>query len=220
MGVPNQFVSKTIIESVKVNQNFAVACFSGEIRMYGSDTAPLGWLLCDGMSYLRADYADLFVIIGTKFGSVDGTHFNVPNMKGRVAVGQDLADATFQNIGNSGGAKIHTLSTSELPSHYHNVDPPNTWTSWADLQGDFSFHGSGSATALQGVGGVVSAGVLRTKYHSNSSSSGANSYDGAHVNVSHNHTLDVGAFNSGSEGGGGSHNNLQPYLVLNYIIKT
>jgi len=220
MGVPNQFVQKTIIESAKVNQNFAVACFSGEVRMYTSDSIPNGWVLCDGSSYLRSEYPDLFAVIGLSFGSADGSHFNVPNLKGRVAVGKDSADATFQSIGSSGGAKTHTLSTSELPVHYHNVDPPNTWTSWADLQGDMSFHGSGSGTALQGVGGVVSAGVLRTKYHSNSTTSGANSYDGAHINVSHNHTLDVGAFNSGSEGGGGSHNNLQPYLVLNYIIKT
>ena len=40
--------------------------------------APVGYLLCDGDSYLRADYPDLFAVIGTKFGADDGDHFNVP----------------------------------------------------------------------------------------------------------------------------------------------
>jgi microcystin-dependent protein len=55
---------------------------AGDIRMHGGATAPAGWLLCDGTSYLRADYPDLFAEIDTTFGNVDGTHFNVPNFQG------------------------------------------------------------------------------------------------------------------------------------------
>lgn len=207
MGVPNQFIAKTVIESARVNQNFAVACFSGEVRMYGSDVAPSGWLLCDGASYLRLEYPDLFAVIGVSFGSADGSHFNVPNINGRVVVGKDSSDATFQNIGNSGGSKTHTLTTAEIPSHYHSVDPPNTisgghtadhshWYHLGDPNKASSTDNTG--TAFGNAWGQNTAGASN----------------------SHQHWLDIGIFNSGNTGSGGAHNNLQPYLVLNYIIKT
>lgn len=52
----------------------------GGIILYGAASAPTGWLLCNGASLLRASYAALFAVIGTTFGSVDGTHFNVPDL--------------------------------------------------------------------------------------------------------------------------------------------
>lgn len=51
----------------------------GTILPYGGDTAPTGYLLCDGAAISRTDYADLFAVIGTSFGTGDGTTtFNVP----------------------------------------------------------------------------------------------------------------------------------------------
>ena len=51
----------------------------GEIIDSGSDTAPLGYLPCDGRSLLRSEYPELFKAIGTKYGAVDAQHFNLPN---------------------------------------------------------------------------------------------------------------------------------------------
>ena len=55
---------------------------SGMMAAYGGSTAPSGWLLCQGQSLKRTDYSSLFAAIGTTYGSVDGTHFTLPDMRG------------------------------------------------------------------------------------------------------------------------------------------
>jgi microcystin-dependent protein len=52
-----------------------------------------GWLICDGTSYLRTDYPLLFRVIGARYGSADGTHFNVPDLRGRHVLGVDSGHA-------------------------------------------------------------------------------------------------------------------------------
>ena len=61
---------------------------AGMIMPHASAILPDGWLWCDNTSYLRAGtYADLFARIGTTFGAVDGTHFNVPDSRGIALMG-------------------------------------------------------------------------------------------------------------------------------------
>lgn len=60
----------------------------GEVTMYAGSVAPAGSLLCDGTAYSRTIYAALFAAIGTTFGTGDGsTTFNVPDLRGRMAIG-------------------------------------------------------------------------------------------------------------------------------------
>lgn len=88
----------------------------GAIVPYGSATAPTNWLVCDGSAVSRTTYAELFAVIGTSFGSGDGsTTFNLPNLKGRVAVGQDTNDTDFDTIGETAGWKDITLGEGNLP---------------------------------------------------------------------------------------------------------
>ena len=95
----------------------------GSIVPYGTTTAPTNWLVCDGSAVSRTTYANLFAVIGTSFGSGDGsTTFNLPNLKGRVAVGQDTSDTSFDTMGETGGEKTHTLTIDEMPSHKHTVN--------------------------------------------------------------------------------------------------
>lgn len=89
------------IKSV-VNENTPV----GSILLYSGSTAPNGWLICDGSAVSRTTYADLFTIIGTTFGSGDGsTTFNLPNLKGKIPVGYDSTQTEFDTLGETGGNK-------------------------------------------------------------------------------------------------------------------
>lgn len=80
----------------------------------GTSTAPANWLYCDGSSLLRTDYPALFTVLGTSFGAVDGTHFSLPDLRGRFPVGRD-GSAEFPANGQTGGSKAahsHTLSAN------------------------------------------------------------------------------------------------------------
>jgi len=92
----------------------------GVILPFGGDVLPDGALWCDGASYLRDDYLPLFYVIGTTFGAVDGTHFNVPDMRRNVPIGAAPSGAAPNyTIGDQVGEADHTLIVSEMPSHSH-----------------------------------------------------------------------------------------------------
>jgi len=84
----------------------------GMISPYGGNTAPAGYLMCDGSNQSRTTYADLFSIIGTTFGNGDGNNtFNLPNLKQRFPLGK--ADSgTGSTLGATGGAIDHNHSMS------------------------------------------------------------------------------------------------------------
>lgn len=183
----------------------------GILQPFAGSTIPAGWLLCDGSAISRADYPALFATIGTTYGAGNGsTTFNLPNAKGRTLVGRDPAQPEFDTLGETGGAKTHTLTTAEMPAHDH-AGTTNTDTSSASL----TMHGAGSATVLSGGSGRASLGTARSSYRSGGSNiAGVTSYDGFTVNMTHSHP-----FTTDSKGGSGAHNNLQPYLTTNYIIR-
>ena len=56
----------------------------GEIRIFGGNFAPAGWLSCDGQLYAVADYDQLFNTIGTTYGGDGQTDFAVPDLRGRL----------------------------------------------------------------------------------------------------------------------------------------
>lgn len=101
--------------------NQGVCRVIGEVIAFAGDTSPdTRWLLCDGASVLRADYPDLFTVIGTTYGAVDSAHFSLPDLRGRaisgVGSGSGLSPVA---LGDSYGEESHTLITSEVPSHTH-----------------------------------------------------------------------------------------------------
>lgn len=88
----------------------------GAIVIYPSDTIPTDWLLCNGQAVSRTTYSTLFSVLGTSHGSGDGsTTFNVPNMKGRTAVGKDSTDTDFDTLGETLGSKLMQTHTHDVP---------------------------------------------------------------------------------------------------------
>lgn len=107
----------------------------GTIKLWGGTNAPDGWHLCDGSAISRTDYAELFAIYGTTYGSGDGsTTFNLPDIKDRVVVGLDENDTDFNVLGKKLGEKTHTLTKSELPQ--------------IDIQTNFASSSGGNGSGL------------------------------------------------------------------------
>mgnify|MGYP000992274783 CR=1 FL=1 len=179
----------------------------GIISAYISNTAPTGYLLCDGTAVSRSTYATLFAIIGTTYGAGDGsTTFNVPNLKGKVAVGKNSSDTEFDTLAETGGAKTHTLTTAEMPTHNHTVSDPSH---------AHGVYDPGHSHRVSYVGTSGSYGWLDSA-HASSSGNAYTSGSGTGIGI-YGATTGITLANAGS---GSAHNNIQPYLVVNYIIKT
>ena len=187
----------------------------GSVVAYAGAAAPSGWLLCNGQSVSRTTYAALFAVIGTTYGSVDGSTFNVPNYVGRVLVALDGSDSDFNALTDTGGAKTHTHTaaahTHSTPAHTHPLsdagaakivlDDANNWTK-ANLVGGFSSWAADVRTDANGA--VITSGVSSTQ---GTGLQGATDASTAGV--------------TGSDGDDATTatSSLQPYAVVNYIIR-
>jgi microcystin-dependent protein len=90
----------------------------GTIVPYAGNTAPAGWLLCDGSSYNTGGYAELFDVIRYKYGG-GGSSFNVPDLRGRGPLGYHPGIGAVNGLGKTGGEYSHTQTIDEMPRHNH-----------------------------------------------------------------------------------------------------
>jgi len=177
---------------------------SGTVFPYAGSSSPSGYLICDGSAISRSTYASLFSAIGTTYGVGNGsTTFNIPDMRGRVAIGSGQGSGLTNRIsGTNYGSETHTLSLTEIPSHNH-----------GGLTGDAGSHYHNftkPAISYDYPNGNFTVSVPAGNYHRFSDGDGVND-----TNTVSNHSHSVS-----SAGSGGSHNNMQPSLAMNYIIKT
>jgi len=168
----------------------AIAPYSGP-----AGGVPSGWLLCDGGSYAISLYPDLFAVIGTTYGS-ESNRFSVPDLRGYGPMGRDAGQAEFAALGQTGGAKTHTLSIAQMPVHDH---------TGATASAGFHSHNYGTRGFVTGAAGNVSYSPGADGSFDDQSQSTQSA--GAHTHV------------IPSQGGGSPHNNLQPYVTVNFIIK-
>lgn len=171
---------------------------AGSITGTGRTTAPAGYLLCDGAAVSRATYAALFAAIGTTYGVGDGVAtFNIPDGRGRTMVMVDGAAARLtanDALGNSGGFEKHTIAEEQLPVHSHT----------AVVTGN-------QVPSVQNLGGGGNVGNFSTPN------------SGVGVKAPTAQALAdqwVSSVYTGAIGGNQAHNNMQPFFVGNWIIKT
>jgi len=219
--------------------------FVGEIKPHVGNTAPDGWLLCDGATYARGTsetdiYWDLWQSlsggVGTSpWGNGNGTTtFNVPNLRGKTLVGA----ASPAEVGTTGGAENVTLVAANLPSHTHTLTVDNagshTHTGSTNLVSVFHTHNwqagytlTGELANAGGYGGFLlanstgSSGILPL-------TSGSQTFFHTHTFVTateHAHPHTITELTTVASGyfalpwDGGAHNNMPPYLVVNFIVK-
>lgn len=213
----NQFTRKAYVDAILP---------VGMMTAYGGSVAPAGWLLCQGQAVSRSTYSALFGVLGTTFGAGDGsTTFNLPDLRGRVPVGRDSGQTEFDTLGETGGSKTHTLSLAELPVHSHSIDHDHA--SVTTSSSGTHRHDEGPDTLARSTAGFISYMTGTPNWYNNT---GANAGSGWEPRLSlettdagaHTHTVDLPNFTgtSGNAGSGSAHNNLQPYQVVNWIIKS
>ncbi|MEM7116125.1 MAG: tail fiber protein [Chloroflexota bacterium] len=94
--------------------------FLGEIRMFAGTFAPVGWALCDGQLINVTDNEALFSVIGSTYGGDGRVTFGLPDMRGRVPLGQGSGLAlTPRSMGAQGGSETEGLTASHIPNHTH-----------------------------------------------------------------------------------------------------
>lgn len=185
----------------------------GTVIDFAGTVAPTNYLLCYGQAVSRTDYADLFAIISTTYGSGNGsTTFNLPDCRGRVVAGKDDMGGVSANrltdqsggvdgdvLGDTGGSEAHTLTTAQIPSHDH-----------GGATGSAGSHTHTTTLGAVGVGGSDNPSTARWNIRTSTyygdlgvatSSAGA-----------HSHTITA-------QGGSEAHNNVQPTIIFNKIIK-
>jgi microcystin-dependent protein len=167
----------------------------GVVSAFAGSTAPLGYLLCDGSAVSRTTYASLFNVIGTTYGTGNGSStFNVPDLRSRtiVGVGQG-ASLTNRTLASRGGIESKTLSISEIPSHGHTINDPGHRHNITTTNDDFNQSGGNPpGFAADGAG----------------SRTWTNNITSSTTGITINNT-----------GGSSAFEIMNPFLALNYIIK-
>lgn len=89
--------------------------FLSEIRIMSFNFAPKGWALCNGQTLPINQNQPLFALLGTTYGGNGQTTFALPDLRGRIAIGQGQG----HTLGERAGQEAHTLIQSEMPAHIH-----------------------------------------------------------------------------------------------------
>lgn len=169
--------------------------YLGEIKLWALNFAPQDWHLCDGTLLPVAQNQALFSLIGTYYGGDGRTNFALPDLRGRVpvAAGQNGQTGANLHFGDKGGTETTTLTQAQTPPHNHAV---NVSSGNGNQPGGLNHHIAAAVTATP-------PGTANNLY---AAGGGA--------------TVALDPATVGTAGGASAHDNMQPYLALNYYICT
>lgn len=142
----------------------------GVTFIYPGDTAPTGYLLCDGSLLDRTTYADLFAVVGTKHGTTDGTNFRLPDYRGRflrgTANGQttdpDRASRTAMNTGGNTGDNVGSVQGDTMQGHWHQKNAVDYTSQSGSGTGGITAVNPQEGPAITIANGAISDGVNGT----------------------------------------------------------
>jgi microcystin-dependent protein len=168
--------------------------FIGQIMVFAGNFAPAGWALCDGRLLKISDNDALFKAIGTSYGGDGTVTFALPDLRGRVPLGQGAGPGLSPyQLGQKVGAESVALAAAQMPSHGHLVNA---------VSGPGNTNIPARNTLLSGVGGQAASGQYQTPAYAPPSAN--------QVSLAGNMVSSIGD--------GQPHPNLQPFLVFNFCI--
>jgi microcystin-dependent protein len=165
--------------------------FLGELRLFAGNFNPRGWAFCAGQILPIAQNDALYALIGTTFGGDGQVTFGLPDLRGRVPVGQGQGGGLSSYVvGQASGTESVTVSVNQMPQHNHTVTVS-----------------SADATATTPTGAVPARPSSTTVGF-------------LYIDPAASGTTDAppNAAAISAVGGNGPHDNMAPSLVLNYII--
>jgi microcystin-dependent protein len=160
-----------------------------EIRIFGFSFAPKGWALCNGQLMPISQNTALFSLLGTTYGGNGTTNFALPNLQGAAPLNFGQGPGlSLYDLGQTGGETAVTLLQTEMPGHTHSVKCSS---------------GAGTATSpANNAWATAQVGrQAENKYSAATGSSPAMSFNA-----------------TSAAGGSMPHNNMPPYLTLNFCI--
>lgn len=163
--------------------------FVGQIMPAGFGIVPKGWHACDGSILPITQYQALFALLGTAYGGDGIRTFALPDLRGRAVLGSNFGSVAW---GQVSGTETVTVSVAELPSHNHMV----------------------TAATTKGAGRGLSAPTAKLF---GENTAGSPVVDIFALAGSKEVAL-APSTNVVNDGGNQAHNNMQPFLVINYLI--
>lgn len=134
-------------------------CMIGMIIPYATSSAPNGTLPCDGSTFDRADYPQLYAALDSIF-IVDGDHFTTPDLRGRAVIGAGQGSGlTDRPVGATGGEESHVLTVGELAAHSH-TNSPHTHTEGTAIPAIINGGLEAPASAAVPTSGVTGAATV------------------------------------------------------------
>jgi microcystin-dependent protein len=165
--------------------------FVGQITLFPFNFAPVGWALCEGQLLPISQNTALFSLLGTYYGGNGVQNFALPDLRGRVPIGQGQAPGlSGYDIGSPQGVETVTLLASQSPPHSHPFP----------------------AVAAQATTNAPS-GALPAEAHG----SGRGAFP-VNIYAALQTAVPLAPGQVAPAGGGQPHNNVQPYLTLNWCI--
>lgn len=169
--------------------------FLGELRIFAGNFNPRGWAFCRGQLLAISQYDALYALIGTTYGGDGQNTFGLPDLQGRIPVGQGQGSGlSAYVIGQASGSESVTLASTEMPAHNHSF----------------------SASTAKGDQPVPVAGSIVAGPDAGNPNTTATYYVQPGPNPLTPSTL--AASTIGTAGGNQPHDNIMPSLCLNYII--
>ncbi len=166
--------------------------YVGQIMFGAFNFAPMGYALCDGATMMVQQNQALFSLIYNTYGGDARTSFKLPDLRGRVVVGQGVSSVSSAHYqtGQYGGVETVTLTAAQLPAHSHQINATTK-------AGTVPFVNNIPATTVANT----AAGSVATTMYAPAATL---------VNLNKLSISDVG--------GGGAHPNMQPFQVANAVI--